>query len=97
MKQIHTLIDFVKYPIITEKSTNLLEKNQYTFLVDKQITKPEIKKVLEFLFDVNVTKVSVQKLPLKSKRIGLNFGYKTQYKKAIIRLRKTEKINIFNL
>lgn len=38
------MIDLIKYPIITEKSCRLIEKNKYTFDVDKKLTKPQIKK-----------------------------------------------------
>jgi large subunit ribosomal protein L23 len=38
------MIDLVKYPVITEKSYRLIEKNQYTFDVDPRLTKPQIKK-----------------------------------------------------
>jgi large subunit ribosomal protein L23 len=37
------MIDLVKYPVLTEKSTRLLENNQYTFDVDLRLTKPKIK------------------------------------------------------
>lgn len=96
-KDLSNLIDFIKYPIITEKSTNLLEQNQYTFLVDKQITKPEIKKAIEFLFQINVKKVNLQNLSLKEKRVGLKKGYKSRYKKAMVHIVKNQKIDIFNV
>jgi len=96
MKHIHQLIDLIKYPPVTEKSVKLLEKNQYTFIVDRQITKPEIKKVIEFLFDVKVKRVNTQTQPKKSKRIGLKKGYKPQYKKAILVLNPEDTIEIFN-
>jgi large subunit ribosomal protein L23 len=51
------MIDLVN-PVITEKSYRLIEKNQYTFDVDPRLTKPQIKKVFENLFQVNVLAVN---------------------------------------
>jgi ribosomal protein L23 len=49
-------IDAIKYPIITEKSTSLFEKNQYTFVVDRNLDKEIIKKTIELLFNVKLLK-----------------------------------------
>lgn len=95
MMDLYNLIDLIKYPVITEKSTKLFEKNQYTFIFDKKAKKPEIKKLIEVLFSVQVKKVNTQILPLKYKRIGLKQGSKPQYKKVIIQLDKDSKIDIF--
>ena len=51
-------IDCIKYPIVTEKSASLFEKNQYTFIVDKNTDKLTIKTAIEFLFNVKVIKVN---------------------------------------
>ena len=40
---------FIKYPIISDKSTRLLEDNKYTFMVDKRANKAIIKVLIEFL------------------------------------------------
>ena len=48
----------VKYPIITDKATRLLENNQYTFVVDRSSDKITIKSAIEYLFNVKVTKVN---------------------------------------
>ena len=42
-KYLRSQIDCIKYPIVTEKSAGLFEKNQYTFLVDRQTDKYTIK------------------------------------------------------
>jgi large subunit ribosomal protein L23 len=88
-------IDLIKYPIITEKSASLFEKNQYTFIVDKSINKIEIKKLIEFLFNVKVIKVNTCLLPEKKKRLGKYIGYSRVEKKAIIKLAPENKINLF--
>ena len=60
----------VKYPIITDKATRLLENNQYTFVVDRSSDKITIKSAIEYLFNVKVTKVNTCHLPRKQKRVG---------------------------
>lgn len=85
----------IKYPIITDKATRLLEKNQYTFLVDRFSNKPLIKGAIESIFDVKVIKVNTCNLPKKQKRVGKYIGWKSQYKKAIITLSDGDIINLF--
>ena len=89
------LLDILKYPIITDKSTRNLEQNQYSFIVAKKATKPEIKEAVEFFFDVKVEKINTMIQPLKKKRLGRTFGYKPQYKKAIVKLAPDNLINLF--
>jgi len=85
----------VKYPIITDKATRILENNQYTFLVDRSSNKTTIKSAIEELFKVKVTKVNTCHLPRKQKRIGKYIGWKPQYKKAIVTLSEGDVINLF--
>jgi len=87
--------NIIKYPIITDKSTRLLEKNQYTFIVDRYSNKITIKEAIEYLFNVKVTKVNTCRLPRKKKRVGKYIGWKPQYKKAIISLAESDVINLF--
>jgi len=85
----------VKYPIITDKATRLLENNQYTFVVDRLANKISIKSSIESLFNVKVTKINTSHLPRKQKRIGKYIGWKAQYKKAIVTLAEGDVINLF--
>nr|YP_009367530.1 ribosomal protein L23 [Pseudoneochloris marina]ARK14510.1 ribosomal protein L23 [Pseudoneochloris marina] len=89
------MFDLVKYPVITEKSCRLIEKNQYTFDVDARLTKPQIRKVFESLFNVNVISVNTHLPPTKKKRLGLQQGYKTRYKRVILTIKPDQKIPIF--
>ena len=89
------LIDLIRKPIITEKATILLEENKYVFDVEKKATKPDIKKAIETLFDVKVTKVNVQNLPRKKRRMGRYIGTKPQYKRAIVTLAEEDSITLF--
>ena len=87
--------NIIKYPLITDKATRLLEKNQYTFIVDRNSDKITIKNTIEYLFDVKVIKVNSCRLPRKQKRVGKYVGWKPQYKKAIVSLAKGDVIDLF--
>ena len=85
----------IKYPLITDKSTRLLENNQYTFIVDRYSNKIRIKDAIEYLFNVKVTKVNTCRLPRQKKRVGKYIGWKPKYKKAIVSLAEGDVINLF--
>jgi len=85
----------IKYPIITDKTTQLLENNQYSFIVDRYSNKITIKTAIEYLFDVKVIKINTCHLPRKKKRVGKYIGWKPRYKKAIITLAEGDVINLF--
>jgi large subunit ribosomal protein L23 len=85
----------IKYPIITDKATRLLENNQYSFVVDRYSNKITIKSAIEYLFNVKVIKINTCRLPRKQKRVGKYVGWKPQYKKAIVTLSEGDIINLF--
>jgi len=85
----------IKYPIITDKATRLLENNKYSFIVDRHSDKVTIKATIENLFNVKVIKVNTCHLPRKKKRVGRYIGWKPKYKKAIISLAEGDVINLF--
>jgi len=85
----------IKYPIIIDKATRLLENNQYSFVVDPSSDKITIKAAIEYLFNVTVVKVNTCHLPRKKKRVGKYIGWKPQYKKAIVTLSEGDVINLF--
>jgi large subunit ribosomal protein L23 len=89
-----SMLDLVKYPIITEKTYLALYKNrQYTFDVDKRLNKSVIKKLFEKLFNVNVIAVNTHIPPRKRMRVGAAQGYRPSYKRAIITLKEGQSIN----
>jgi large subunit ribosomal protein L23 len=89
-----SMIDLVKYPVFTEKTSIILSNNrQYTFDVDKRLTKTQIKKLFESLFEVNVISVNTHIPPRKTVRVGVNRGYRPAYKRAIITLKENQTIN----
>jgi large subunit ribosomal protein L23 len=93
---IYKNIEQIKYPLITDKTTRLLNNNQYTFVVDPKISKIEIKKTLEFIFDVPIIKINTSHLPVKKRQVGRFSGTKSHYKKAIIKLAKGSTIKLFS-
>jgi large subunit ribosomal protein L23 len=95
-KTIYSSIDLIKYPLVTDKTTRLLNNNQYTFLVDPKISKDEIKETIEFLFDVKVSKVNTCHLAKKKRRVGQFIGTKSHYKKAIVKLTEGYSISLFS-
>jgi large subunit ribosomal protein L23 len=59
---------------------------KYTFIVDVNANKTEIKKAIEEVFKVKVDKVNTVRVLGKMKRMGKNEGRKPSYKKAIVKL-----------
>ena len=83
-------------PIMTEKSTMLKDNyNKYSFIVHKNANKILIKNAIKSLFDVNPLNVNIINVRGKKKRVRYKFGYTSSYKKAIVTLKKGDKIGIF--
>ena len=83
----------IKKPITTEKSTNLQQFNQYTFMVSKNSTSNEIKQAVEKIFKVKVIKINTSILRGKMKSFKGDIGYRNDYKKAIITLKEGNTID----
>ena len=78
--------DIIIKPIITEASMDKLADKMYTFEVDKKATKPEIAKAVEAMFGVKVARVNTINMKKKPKRLGVHFGYTSEWKKAVVTL-----------
>ena len=78
--------DIIIKPIITEASMDRLADKKYTFKVDSKATKPEIAKAVEEMFGVKVATVNTINMKKKPKRLGVHFGYTSDWKKAIVTL-----------
>ena len=89
------LADVIRKPVITEKATNALELNQYTFEVDHRASKPDIKAAVESMFSVKVVGISTMNPPRRTRRVGKFSGKRSQFKKAIVRLAEGDKIQLF--
>ena len=80
------LLSLVKYPSLTEKSINLYGNRQYTFVVDRTLTKTQIKYLIEKIFNITVTSINTCILPTKTRRVGKFVGKRSVYKKAYVKL-----------
>jgi large subunit ribosomal protein L23 len=93
MKNIH-LYDKILSPLVTEKSTNLSDQNKIIFKVPNKTNKINLKKNIEKIFKVNVTKINIiNKQPRKKIVKGKKVKVKG-YKKAIITLKKGQNIDL---
>jgi large subunit ribosomal protein L23 len=89
--------DIIKRPIITEKSAALADKLVYTFEVDKNANKVEIKNAIEQIFEVKVVAIRTINVHKKPKRMQRYEGFKPAYKKAIVRLADGQSIKAFEI
>ena len=81
--------DIIIKPVITEASMDMIAAKKYAFKVAKNATKPEIAKAVEEVFKADKVKVaSVRTINMKKKpkRLGVHFGYTSEWKKAIVTL-----------
>ena len=88
------LYDKILSPLVTEKSTNLSEQNKIVFKVPAGANKTNLKKNIEKIFKVNVTKINIIN---KQNRIKITRGKKVRvsgFKKAIITLKKGQSIDL---
>jgi len=86
--------DVIKQPHISEKGSYLAEKNQYVFQVNPNFNKAEIKKSVEGIYRVDVLSVNIVRIPSKKRRLGKTEGFRKGYKKAIVKIKDGQKIEI---
>ena len=85
----------IKYPLITEKNTNLSQENKYVFCVDKKATKNNVKESIENIYKVRVERVNIINVPKKKKKYRFRIeGYRPGFKKAIVKIKEGDKIAI---
>ncbi len=86
----------IKAPLLTEKLDTLREEQTtYAFKVDRRANKHEVKAAIEKLFKVHVEDVRTIVVRGKNKRVGMGVGQQPNWKKAMVRLRQGEKLDIF--
>lgn len=83
-------------PIVTEHSYDVMDNNVYTFEVAKDANKIEIRKAIETIFDVTVTKVNTLNVKPKPKRVRYHTGLTRTWKKAMVTLKDGDTIEIFS-
>lgn len=87
-------LEIIKAPVITEKSGNLAQQNQYVFKVDSKANKTEIKQAIEKIFSVKVEEIRTINVKPKKKRVGRYTGLTNRTKKAIVTLAEGQQIEL---
>lgn len=87
--------DIIIRPLITEKSSRLMELNKYSFEVHLSANKIQVRKAIEEIFKVKVTAVHMMNIHPKPKRMGAFIGKSRSWKKAIVSLAPGERIDFF--
>ncbi len=83
----------VRRPVVTEKSTTMQGmRNQYTFEVHPDTNKTEVRKAVETLFEVKVTKINMVSVPGKLRRFLGRPGRTRPWKKAVVTLKEGDTI-----
>jgi large subunit ribosomal protein L23 len=86
--------DIIVKPLISERSVADMEYNKYTFKVDINANKIDIKHAVEEIFKVKVVDVKTMVVKGKLKRMGRFEGKRPDWKKAIVTLKEGDKIEI---
>ncbi|VWL84859.1 50S ribosomal protein L25 [Oceanivirga miroungae] len=90
------LYDVIKKPVLnTEKARDLMQNNEFVFIVDRRANKIEIKKAVEELFEVKVKSVNVLNVKAKTARSRMTMYTIPSYKKAIVKLAEGQVIKAF--
>jgi large subunit ribosomal protein L23 len=95
MANIGSYHDVLVRPLITEKSTRLIEQGQYSFEVHREANKIQIREAVEKTFNVQVKAVNTVNMPRKERRRGRVVGSVPGWKKAIVTLQPGQTIDIF--
>lgn len=82
-------------PMITEKSHQLMEANKYVFQVADSANKRQVAEAVKERYNVTVEKVNVVSIHPKKRVYGRTVGWKSGFKKAIVKLKEGDKIEIF--
>lgn len=78
--------DIIVRPYVTEKSNMEVADGKYTFIVNVNATKTEIRQAVEKLFQVKVLKVNTANYDGKTKRMGVHQGPRPDWKKAVVKI-----------
>ncbi|MCD6354340.1 MAG: 50S ribosomal protein L23 [Prolixibacteraceae bacterium] len=94
-------MDILIKPLVTEKMTQQSERfNRYGFVVDRNASKPEIKRAIESLYDVTVDSVNTMiyggKMKSRYTKSGVITGKMASYKKAIVTLVEGDSIDFYS-
>jgi large subunit ribosomal protein L23 len=92
----HNVHEIIIRPLVTEKSTTSLERDgAYSFVVARDANKVQIAQAIEYLFNVKVRDVRTMQYRGKERRMGRYVGRRATWKKAVVKLREGDSIEIF--
>lgn len=90
--------DVILAPVVSEKSFALIEQsNTYTFEVDPQANKEEIRDAVERIFGVKVVRVNTMNRTGKRVRFGYRYGKRKDTKRALVTLAEGDSIELFGV
>lgn len=81
-------------PHITEKAGLMETQNKYVFRVSKNANKHEVKRAIEKLYKVAVENVRMVNLPSKTRFVGRTKGVRPGFKKAVVKLKEGNRIEL---
>lgn len=84
----------LRHPLVTEKNTVLASRGQYVFLVDRAANTSLVRAAIKMRYGVDAIRVNFLNVKAKMRRLGRSTGTKPGYKKAIIRLKKGQKLDV---
>ena len=87
--------DVIVRPMVSEKSYAGIEQNRYTFLVDREANKTQIKEAVQQIWNVRVTSVNTMNRKGKTKRFRYTKGKRPDQKMAVVTLAEGDSIEIF--
>jgi large subunit ribosomal protein L23 len=83
--------DIIRRPVFTEATSEMMSERKYVFEVDVRANKVEVKKAIEGIFGVKVSKVNTKRILGKLKRHGRHTGRRPERKQAIVKLAEDSK------
>ena len=87
--------EVIKYPILSEKTYKQMPNGVYTFAIDYRSDKNDLKRAVELIFNVKISKINIQNPPRRDKRMGKFVGKSSRIKKGIVFLKDGHSINYF--
>lgn len=79
---------------ITEKTSQLNKENKYVFEVDQRANKPGVRRAVEARYGVGILSVNMINIPGKERKRGKQIGWKPGYKKAVVKLKEGQSIEL---
>ena len=91
-----SVYELIKKPLITEQGMHMVEtQNAYPFAVDPRANKVQIREAVERLFNVEVISVRTAHRKGKPRRKGRRQGRTPNWKKAYVKIREGQTIELF--